>query len=155
MNNTPRILVIVVGVVAALAALFGLYYNGMTIVIALRGGFSDLVAQKGLTFFYLAFYVMSATCVICYFLLLVLGIELLRMRLRWSWLLIGVLLFEIVYFLSLGILWLLPSVGMSIAAATGVANGGLMAQFIILFPLWAPLVLWWARRKIEHEKPTG
>lgn len=61
------------------------------------------------------------------------------------------LLFEIVYFFSLGMLWLAPSMGMSVAAATGVANGGLMAQFLILFPLWAPLLAFWARRHLNDS----
>lgn len=154
MSKRPRNLVIIVGAVAVLTALFGLYYNGRSIVVALRGGFSDFVAQRGLTYFYAAFYLMSATCVICYLLLLVLGVGLLLVRLRWSRLLTGVLIFEVVYFLTISFLWVLPGVGISIAAATGVTNGGLMPQFIILFPIWAPLVLWWARRKIEHEKPA-
>jgi hypothetical protein len=44
---------------------------------------------------------------------------------------------------------------MSVGAATGIANGGLMAQFIILFPLWAPLVVWWARKKLQSQGVTA
>src|SRR5439155_15928400 len=133
MSNKPRGSVLIVGLVATLASLCGLWYNGTTIVTALHGGFSDLVSKLGLSYFYPAFSLMSGICILCYLLLLVFGIDLLRARLRWSWFLTGVLLFEVIYFFSIALFWLVPSIGMSVGAATGVANGGLMAQFIILF----------------------
>ena len=151
MRTAPRFSLIVVGTVAILVALFGLYYNAMTVFTAFRGGFSHLIEERKLTYFYQAFYVMSATCIACYLLLLLTGIDFLRLRFRWVWPFTGVLIFEVIYFFCIGISWLAPNAGMSIATATGVANGGLMAQFIILFPLWAPLVLFWARQKARHE----
>ena len=60
-----------------------------------------------------------------------------------------VVIAEVVYFFSISILWLVPKINMSVAAATGVANGGLMIQFIILLPIWAPIVLRVAKRKQE------
>jgi hypothetical protein len=154
MSNKPRVLVVIVGAIAVLTALCGLYYNSASLSTALCGGFSDLVGQHEVTYFYPAFYVMSGICIVCYLLLLVVGVDLLRARLRWSRFLTGVLIFEVVYFFSIGVLWLMPNVGMSVGAATGVANGGLMVQFIILFPLWAPLVLRWAKKKSEQDRPV-
>ena len=154
MNIRPKVSVIAVGVVGLITALFGLWYNGTTFLTALRGGFSDLVTQQRLTYFYPAFYVMSCICLGCYVLLLLCGVDLLRARLRCFWLLTGVLVFEVIYFFLVAMSWLVPSVGMSVASATGVANGGLTIQFVILFPLWAPAVLWWARMKLEYEKPA-
>jgi hypothetical protein len=138
---------VAVGVVAMLSAAFGLLYNGVTIHLALRGSFSELIAQHGLRHFHAAFYVMSAICILCYLFLLAIGIDLLRARLRCTWFLTAVLVFEMLYFLALKFAPRGEEAGLSIAAATGVANGGLMAQFVILFPVWAPLVLFWARRK--------
>jgi hypothetical protein len=66
-----------------------------------------------------------------------------------------VLLFEVIYFLSVSLLWTRLTSGMSVAAATGVANGGLMVQFVILFPLWGPLVLWWAKKRLDQGEQTG
>jgi glucan phosphoethanolaminetransferase (alkaline phosphatase superfamily) len=154
MNKLPRISVIGVGVVGGLAAVLGLLYNFTSLTAVLNGGPSDLVEQHGLTYFYPAFYVMSCICIACYILLLLCVADLLRVRFRRLWLFTGVLVFEVVYFFSVGMSWLIPSVGMSIGAATGVANGGLTVQFLILFPLWAPIVVWWARMKLEHEKPA-
>jgi hypothetical protein len=34
-----------------------------------------------------------------------------------------------------------------VAGATGVANGGMMAQFFILLPIWGPVVVLWARQR--------
>jgi hypothetical protein len=147
-NQTP---VAVVALVGILTALFGIYYSGISVFAALGGRFSDLVVRQKLAYFYPAFYGMSGICIVCYLLLLMSGVNLLRAQLRWGWLLTGVLAFEVIYFFGVGALWLFPAIGMSVGAATGVANGGLMAQFLILFPLWAPVVLWWAMRKVEHE----
>jgi len=151
MNKLARISVICIGIVGGLAALFGLFYNATTLATALNGGFFELIKQQKLTHFYPAFYVMSCICIACYILLLMCCVDLLRLRFRGFWLLTGVLVFEVLYFISIAMCWRIPSVSMSVAAATGVANGGLMAQFLVLFPLWAPLVLWWARRTLERE----
>jgi len=151
MNIRPKALMVVIAVVALLTALFGLYYNGISMFTAIIGGFSDLTTQHGLSHFYPAFYTMSAVCILCYALLLTCSIALLRSRLRWSRLLTGVLIFEVVYFFVVAVLLKAPTIGLSIAAAMGVANGGLMVQFIILFPLWAPFALRWASRRLENE----
>lgn len=155
MSTAPKVSLIVVGSLATLVALFGLYYNAMTLVTAFRGGFSHLVAEQKITYFYPAFYVMSAVCVTCYLLLFLFGIDFLRLRFRCVWAFTGVLIFEVIYFICIGMSWLIPSMDMSIATATGVANGGLMAQFFILFPIWAPLVLLWARWKSRHENAVA
>jgi hypothetical protein len=39
-----------------------------------------------------------------------------------------------------------PSIGHSIAAATGISTGGIYLQWAIRFPIWAPLIvllIWW------------
>jgi hypothetical protein len=142
--------VVFVAAVSIIAGLFGLYYNGEGLLAAFGGRFSDLVAQQKLTGFYAAFYTMSGICMACYLLLLASGVNLLRGLLRWSVVLTAVVIFEVLYFFAIGALWLSPF-GMSVGAATGVANGGLMVQFLVLFPLWAPVLLWRARRRATDE----
>ncbi len=56
---------------------------------------------------------------------------------------------------GIGILWTVPKIGLSVAGATGAANGGLMAQFIILFPLWAPFAVHWARKRSLHAAQSS
>ncbi len=142
--------VVLVALVSIVAAVVGLCYHANVLVAAFDGRFSDAASKEQLAGFYPAFYTMSAICVTCYLLLLASGVNLMRARLRWAGLLMAVLIFEVAYALGVRALWASP-LGPPIAAATGVANGGLMVQFIILFPLWAPLVLWRARRRARHE----
>jgi|GEM_PF-6643382 len=44
---------------------------------------------------------MSGLCVVCYLLLFLCGIDFIRQRIRFVWLFISVLVFELVYFLSM------------------------------------------------------
>lgn len=113
------------------------------------GAFTSGESRQDTPYFYPAFYIMSAICMGCYALLTIFGVQFIRGRAFHVGWFTTLLLFEIVYFFSLGMLWLAPSIGMSIAAATGVANGGLMAQFLIFFPLWAPLLAFWAQRHLN------
>jgi hypothetical protein len=142
----PRVALVLVGVVSIIVALMGLWYN----LSALDADFSTVIGQLDLPYFYPAFYIMSAICVTCYFLLLYVGVQLIRGSTTVFRLLLLVVLFEILYFFSIGILWNWPEYGLSIAGATGVANGGLMIQGVVLFPIWAPLVAWFASKKMRE-----
>ena len=90
---------------------------------------------------------MSVICIVFYFCLIGFSIDFIRGNFRTVILFTGVLIIEVVYFFGIGFLWLHPTIGRSIAGASGVANGGLMAQFVILLPVWAPILLWVAKRK--------
>ncbi|MBC8115028.1 MAG: hypothetical protein H7062_11655 [Candidatus Saccharimonas sp.] len=156
MDTTPtdhraNVPAIIVGVFILLTAFFGLWYNAMSMIGVLAGASDPLLKQFDLPFFYHAYYAMSGICVFCYVVLLVCGVDLIRSRLRWSRLVTLVLVFEMGYFLAVGSLWLEPTIGRSVGAATGVANGGMMAQFIILLPLWGPLLLWWAKSRQQSR----
>jgi len=139
---------IALGVVTIVLGLLGLWYNSAS----LFANFADVVQEHDIPYFYPAFYVMSAICIICYILLLYCGIQFIRLRTDIMRLFVGVLIFEVIYFFSIGVMWLIPKIGMIVAAATGVANGGLMFQAFILFPLWAPFLAGWAARKITQSK---
>jgi hypothetical protein len=130
-----------------LTTAFGLYYNAASMSAAFRGAFDPLLQQSDLPYFYHAFFIMSAICIVCYVVLFLCGVDLVRSRLRGSRLVILVLLFEVGFFLAVASLWREPTIGPSVGAATGVANGGMMAQFMILLPIWAPLLLWWAKAR--------
>jgi hypothetical protein len=134
---------VVVGVFAVPTSLFGLYYNATTALMAIRGEFAEVLNEFDAPYFYQAFAVMSAISVLCCVVVLVVGIDLLRSRLRWARLVSLVFLFELIYQFAIGALWLEPRFGRSIGAATGFANGGLMPQFLVLLPIWGPVSLWW------------
>lgn len=138
--------IITVGIVSIAMAIIGLWYNTTSLSV---NYFSDPVQEDNMEYFYPAFYTMSAICIICYIILLICGVQFIRLRTNLVKLFIGVVIFEFVYVFSIGFFWFIPKIGMSIAGATGVANGGIMYQIFILFPLWAPFVVAWAARKIE------
>ncbi len=147
-TNVPAI---IVGIVAILTSLLGILYSVPIIIGAARGVFEPMLQNGNEPYFYPAFYTMSGICVACYLILFVCGIDLVRSRLRWVRLVTLILLFEVGYFFAVGSLWLEPTIGRSVGAATGVSNGGMMAQYIILFPMWGPLLLWWSKvRDRQH-----
>lgn len=147
-KNVPAI---VVGASLLLTAGIGLFYNSATLTAALSEAFESLLQEHDLPYFYQAYYIMLGTCTLCYVVLMVCGIDLVRSRLRTSRLVTLILILEVGYFFAVGSLWLAPGIGRSIGAATGVANGGLMVQFIVFLPLWAPLLLWWARSRQKSK----
>jgi tryptophan-rich sensory protein len=63
------------------------------------------------------------------------------------------LLLEVAFLLLISFLWLTPVIGRSIGAATGIAGGGAMAQFLVLLPLWGPLLLWTTGS--NRDEPAG
>jgi hypothetical protein len=150
MNKLARILVVVIGALGVVTALAGLYYNARGFKSAIDGNFSHIIQQYHLTHFYLAFYSMSIICLAFYLTLVVTGVSLVRARTRHIPIFAIVLVLEVIYFLAVAVLWVVPSVGINVGAATGVANGGLMAQFYLLFPIWAPPVLWWAGGRLKR-----
>jgi hypothetical protein len=139
----------VLAIITITCAVLGIAYNA--------GSLTHLIGRDGereltrLTPFALAFWGMTGICLACYGALIFGGLQLLRGRSQALFLLAGVWLFEILYFVIVAASWLLPEVGLSIAAATGVANGGLMLQFVILLPLWGPLLALWLgwRRRVQ------
>ncbi len=115
----------------------------------MRGGFEPVVARHDSSAFYPAFYSMSASCVTFYAVLAWCGVRFVRLRPGAAWPFTVLMIVEVVYFFSVAAFAMrVPDVGMSIAGALGVANGGLMAQFVILFPLWGPASAMWARRPV-------
>lgn len=142
-----EVLLRITGVVAILVSGLGLAYN----VSNLFTDFSSFADELELEYFYTAFYSMSAICIACYLAILLCGIQFVRLRTNLRFLFVGVLIFEVLYFFAIAAMWLIPSIGRSVGGATGVANGGLMFQFVVLFPLWAPFAVLWASGRIGRE----
>lgn len=89
---------------------------------------------------------MLSICLAFYGLLAFFGVQFWQLKTRLRYWFLGLLISEIAYFVSIGFLWRLDDeeIAMSIAAATGIANGGLMAQGMTLFPIWATIIVFWA-----------
>ncbi|MFZ3138361.1 MAG: hypothetical protein WA126_13340 [Thermodesulfovibrionales bacterium] len=153
MKRNIKASLITLGVVSIICAVLGLFYNMSTIWASFSGAFQKLIKEKNLLYFYPSFYAMSAICVVFYLLLIFCGVYFMRLKIRFTNLFIAILLCEVLYFFSLGFVgWNLKGASLSIAAATGVANGGLMAQFVILFPLWGIVLVLWVRKKFKNEQ---
>ncbi|TWU51436.1 hypothetical protein Poly59_30280 [Rubripirellula reticaptiva] len=121
------------------AALFGLLYNAGSLFAAFQGAFDESPDIAQLPHFFTAFYVMSTICIVCYISIIVASVGLCLGSATCARLLAMLLLFEVLYFFAIGAMWTLPNAGRGIGAATGIANGGLMAQFILLMPIWIPI----------------
>jgi hypothetical protein len=148
-----RILFRIVGIVTILLALFGLLYNASSFYAVASGALDDLVTQSSQPYLLQAFYVMSSICVAFYVLLLICGIQFLRQSASLLWLFVGVVLAEIAFHLVVRSLWHHSTLSLSIAGATGISSGGLVPQAFLLFPLWAPIAVWFARRSQAHRAP--
>lgn len=118
---------------------------------AFSGAFDRMDPKHPAPYFYPAFYTMSLICIVFFFALIVCSVQLLRRKLGFFYLYAGLLFVEVLYFFGVGTLWFSPKLGMSISAATGVANGGLMFQFMILLPLWGPAAVFVARKILQKE----
>ena len=145
MNRAPKIVLRIIGVLGILCAVLGLLYNAAFSINVSNGG-----PKQDFPYFYPAFYFMTAVCIACYAVLIFFGVQFIRGRTVSVIGFAALMLFEMAYFFSIALMWLAPHIGRSVAAATGVANGGLMFQFIIFFPVWAPLVVFWAQRQQQQ-----
>ena len=142
--DTARLSVRVVGALTLVCAGYGLYYNFCTF----RGFRESPRRSDDPPHVREAFYTLSAICVVFYLLLTWIGVEfLLGHTDHWA-MFVTVLVAEVIYLFALGILWARSPHAMSIGAASGISSGGLMAQWFILFPLWAPIVVWFARQRM-------
>jgi hypothetical protein len=149
--SLPRASLIIVGVASIALAVVGLAYNSVTLRVDYSGLLQTTVKAP---YFYPSLYVMSGVCISCYLALIFIGVQLVCGSANLARLLLLVIPFEVLNFLGIGFMWALPEYGMSIAAATGVANGGLMFQTFTLSPVWAPLTVFFASRSLRREQAT-
>jgi hypothetical protein len=134
----------VVGVFCLLHVVAGAWYIGM-----IAPGITDDPVTSDYPYFKIAYFSMTAVCILFLSALGFIGLKLTQKNDRYFKWLLTVLVSEIAYIFIIGLSWgwagseYVPS----IAAATGVANGGLMFQGLSGFVLWAPLILWFSARK--------
>ena len=153
-NNPERVL-IAVGIASMVFSLLGLFHNSMTLFVDYSPIVKELGQEYNLSNFYVVFYIMSAICITFYVVLFISGIQLIRRRTYWVFVLLLTVIFEIIYFIAVRVLSCDPDYGNSIAAATGISSGGLMFQAFGLFPIWAPIIAFWARRKMIRTSSQG
>ena len=138
-----------------IAGVLGLLYNASSLSAAFSGAFDEAPDIAALPHFYTAFYLMSAICIVCYLSIIAASVGLCLGSATCARLLAMLLLFEVLYFFAIGALWTLPTAGRGIGAATGIANGGLMVQFLLLMPIWIPIVFAFLGLYRENPVPTA
>jgi hypothetical protein len=134
------------------SASLGLLYNASSLFAVFAGAFDDSPEIAGLPHFYTSFYIMSVICIGCYLAIIAASVGLCLGSATCARLIAMLLLLEVLYFLAIGAMWTLPNAGRGIGAATGIANGGLMVQFLLLLPIWIPIVL--GILGLYHEAPA-
>ena len=141
----------IIGVFAVICGAGGLIFNFNSMLGSMAGKYQNIVDQNNLYYFYSVFYTMSIICIACYLVLIFCGINFFRMKIRYLPIFVGVMVFEVIYFLLIRLIQDDSVLSDSIAAAMGVANGGLMIQFTILFPLWGCILAVWVNRKLKNR----
>jgi hypothetical protein len=145
----PKAVIAGTGVLTLLSSAYGLSLSFESLTRAIRGEFPEVARQ--LAYFYPAFYLMLGVTIVSCLVLGWCGLDQVRLRLTRLKLFVGLTVFEMLYFgLIGGFLWNSVTVGTSVGAATGVANQGMMPQFRILLPLWAPFTLVWAKKRLTN-----
>ena len=144
-----------VGVTSIIVGMLGLWFNSGALSAHFSSVIEDLGKEYDLKNFYPIFYMMLAICMVFYLTLVVSGIQLIRKKVGWVFVLLAVVVLEVFYFVTVGWLWAHSPYNYSIGAATGISSGGLMYQAKVLFPVWAPLIALWARRRIINQATTS
>lgn len=144
-----KVALITVGAVSIAGAALGIWYNwGVLPFLADTG---RMAAERGMRLprhWLPTVYTMSGICVACNALLIVCGVQFLRLRTRVFRFFVALMAFEVVYFITTNVLARAPGIG-GIAAGLGLANGGLAPQEVMLLPLWAPFLARWAVRTLR------
>ena len=148
-----HVLLRAVGIVAVLLAAGGVLYTATSLYTVASGGIDELAVEAGTPSVHSAFYVMATICLFFYAVVLICGIQFIRLRSSLWWLFSAVLVAEVAFYFLVGWLWSHPTFGESIAGASGISSGGLVLQFVVLFPLWAPIVVWLAHRTWSTYAP--
>jgi len=151
--RSAHIVLRAVGIIAVLLAVGGVLYTAASLYTVASGGIDHLAIEAGTPYVRSAFYVMASICMFFYAAVLICGVQFIRLRSSLWWLFSAVLVAEVVFHFLVGWLWSHPTLGDSIAGASGISSGGLVLQFFVLFPLWAPIVVWLAHRTRSTYAP--
>lgn len=128
------------GVMAIVLAVAGLLFTCVSIYWVAAGTVDQLAVELNAPYAHTSFYTLASICLVFYAAILMCGIQFARLRANLWWLFATALGLEIALQSVVGRLWLDPTIGQSVAAATGIALGGQTYQFLLGFPYWAPFI---------------
>jgi hypothetical protein len=155
MSKAGRALVIGTGVVSILCGVYRIYLSLVDFSRAISGNYGLALQEYSVPYFYPAFYLMQTITIVFCLLLVYCGFDLVTLRLAHTKMFVRLFIFQLVYLPFVGgVLWNLPSVNASVAAASTATNG-MFPSLILLLPLWTPFVILWARRKMRAKQKVG
>jgi len=140
-KTVHKVILVFVGISSVVMAILGLAFS-LSLLYTVDSTTTEHIDQP---YFLNAFYIMTAICISFLAIILITGIQLIRGKIYWANILLLIVTMEIIYNYAAGKLWLHPVYGPSIAAATGIANGGLYIQLATLFIIWAPALAMYAK----------
>jgi hypothetical protein len=140
----PRLVLQIVGATSSLLSLVGLWFDVAYLM-------ADYSCMKDVPpYFFQVHYTMAGIDIALLIAGVVLGIVLMRGIAVWAFLLIGLQLMIVLKWWVVGGLWLDPTLGRTIATATG-SSGGTIVHLVILFPIWGSVAALWAYRRVHQE----
>ena len=152
MKTYWKVIVRIVGVASIFIAVGGIAYN-VVYFTALIGA-SEVNEHP---YFHAAYYTMVAICFLFYVTIIWFGISFIKLKLKYWYIYALLFVVEYLYFSSIGYFWAIENeaISSSIAAATGVANGGLVLQFFSGIFIWGPILIflaWLSNRNNRANK---
>lgn len=141
--NRPKVVARVVGFVTLAFAVFGLYQTVASIVAAEQ---ERVTLLQRFNYFFPAFYFMTTINIGCFLTLGWCGIDQLRLKLAHLKLFVWLFVMTLLYSVLFG-RFIMP-IDDSWAAAAGATLPRLLLPFIILFPIWGSLGLWWVKKRM-------
>jgi len=144
MKNIASILIRFVGAASILLALVGYFYTYLY-----YKNFDLTSFNEEMPYYMESYLVMVGISLSLLTALLFLGFQFLALRLKYKKIFFWWLVLIVLYYLSISFFWSIENqeLGLSIGAATGVANLGLVPIVITGFIVWAPLILYFSSKK--------
>lgn len=145
-SKAPARTLTAVGIACLIMAAAGFWYSSGS----LTGESSDTLDKLyDVPHFQTIFYILSGICLSFYTLLAITGIQLIRTKTNWVFVLLGIIMLELIYTLILGRLVASAEYGHITFTTSAITSGGLVVQWISLFSLWAPITAFWARSRLR------
>lgn len=135
-----------VGLCCILAASIGIAYTYMVFP-----GLAQIVELESTPYALQAYWAMVMFAALVYLCLLFFGAHFVKLNTRWRYWFMGLLWLEVLYFVVLNTVWSEsgPALAKSIVAVRSLASGGMLLNIFILFPVWGPIAILWAHRRMN------
>jgi len=140
----PRLVLQAVGLISIAFSMVGLWLHAGSLT-------ADQSCRAQFPYFFQVYYKMAAINIGLLVGGVVVGIALVRCVTMWVFFFVGLQVAIVLDFWEIGSLWLDPTLGRTIASATGISSGTVL-HIITLFPFWGSIAALWAYQRIEGRR---